>query len=1090
MRIFRTLGGMAARGVGRVAGLAILAFPLAAVAQMLPGRLVGQLPFERSLRGSERPVEMSSQAVSADGRRVLFRTIARNLDAGVAQNASQGLYLFDRGSDRLVRITAAVPQSEWFGYPSYSLPVISGDGEWVFFTASHPLDLPPGWDYGTIWHQGYRYRISDGRMERLTALGQDSFPEIVGASHNGRHVLSLTQSMPSDGPEGSRGVRDLYLRIDLVTGRVQELKLDTQHWETMPGTVRLSPNGRWACLASESDAVLFVWDLDSDARPERADLSPAGVPGLAGALRCAVSDDGDTVSFLSRSSNLLPLPVRDGERYVFVRKRSTGHLVAVRPQSPPPPYARMYDGFIDLWMDARGETVLAGMRMGYRGTMRIFRTGPDGVLHDTEREFRTDVPFSLGAGGDWFVTTAPGQPGELLGDSRQAFVYPVNDGEPVLASFVSRHLPLPHLYQSALSMCKAQSAASADGRFVVFLSSDRRVYDSAGASSNNQVLVRDMQSDRIELISADASGQPGRIHASDATISANGRYVAFTSSRAWPEAIWDGQTRVFLHDRETGLTRMLDGRIETPDRVLDAMERASASCPVINADGSRVAFTVGGMRERAGEAVGVSEAVLWRAGHEGLLRISHSDTASDFGASGNPSISADGRRIAFISWTDDLVVDDPNPGSDVFVWEALDGSVRRLDPMQHARFDVETVRLSGDGRTVAVEVRSQPSQETPGALPTHDVFAMDVDSEAVDWLTALPPPADGGPRLRTSAVLDSLSHDGRLVLLNSVQHNLWAPSAWPDGRWNSFVLDRVTRIATPLHSGGRVDLAADGASIVLRPFEPDMTRLMQYGPLPLRTTLWWDPSESGWGLVTMDQRSAIAPALYTNDEHGRPTWFLVPGLTPVGDGSLTGPLLRFRGPGFFGAGDAAVSSSVAGELRLQFRSADEAQLDYRIGPVQHSRRLQRFVLPQEIVCAASIDPDRSALRNYTDAWWGGPSEDGWGLQVMHAGDTLYLGWYTYDDDGRAVFMIANAVHTGGQRFEGDLLRGRDGTPLSQFGGHPISSGVDAVGRIVLTFSDGESGTLQVERDGQSRTVPIQRNRFGSTASRCSSLPRP
>jgi len=34
--------------------------------------------------------------------------------------------------------------------------------------------------------------------------------------------------------------------------------------------------------------------------------------------------------------------------------------------------------------------------------------------------------------------------------------------------------------------------------------------------------------------------------------------------------------------------------------------------------------------------------------------------------------------------------------------------------------------------------------------------------------------------------------------------------------------------------------------------------------------------------------------------------------------------------------------------------------------------------------------------NYTDLWWGGASESGWGIAITQQATTMFLAWYVYD----------------------------------------------------------------------------------------------
>src|SRR5262249_4022499 len=129
---------------------------------------------------------------------------------------------------------------------------------------------------------------------------------------------------------------------------------------------------------------------------------------------------------------------------------------------------------------------------------------------------------------------------------------------------------------------------SADGRFVVFASEAAGLVpdDTNGVSD---VFVRDRVSGTTERASVDSNGVQGNAPSggpSDPSISADGRYVAFTSlaSNLVPRDT-NGYGDVFVRDRRTGTTE----RVSVGTGGAEA-HHVSAS-PSISADGRYVAFT-------------------------------------------------------------------------------------------------------------------------------------------------------------------------------------------------------------------------------------------------------------------------------------------------------------------------------------------------------------------------------------------------------------------------------------------------------------------------------------------------------------------
>src|SRR5690606_15544357 len=123
---------------------------------------------------------------------------------------------------------------------------------------------------------------------------------------------------------------------------------------------------------------------------------------------------------------------------------------------------------------------------------------------------------------------------------------------------------------------------------------------------------------------------------------------------------------------------------------------------------------------------------------------------------------------------------------------------------------------------------------------------------------------------------------------------------------------------------------------------------------------WWKQSESGWGMFIFDQGNLLAPAWFTYDADGEPTWFLAAGAFPQADGSYTGELFRFTGVPFDQIdGPAANEPTLVGDVRLLFRSEQSLQFEYSVDGIAQTKNLTRFPFGSRgLVCRASADPTR------------------------------------------------------------------------------------------------------------------------------------
>ena len=114
-------------------------------------------------------------------------------------------------------------------------------------------------------------------------------------------------------------------------------------------------------------------------------------------------------------------------------------------------------------------------------------------------------------------------------------------------------------------------------------------------------------------------------------------------------------------------------------------------------------------------------------------------------------------------------------------------------------------------------------------------------------------------------------------------------------------------------------------------------------------------------------------------------------------------------------------------------------------------------------------------RDYTDLWWGGDAESGWGLNVIqHPSNQIFAVMYTYDANGRATwFVLPGGAWTASNTFSGAWYR-VTGKPYSQAW---APSDVRQVGIATLTFAGPSSGTLGFVVNGVVVNKPIMRQPF-------------
>ncbi len=216
-------------------------------------------------------------------------------------------------------------------------------------------------------------------------------------------------------------------------------------------------------------------------------------------------------------------------------------------------------------------------------------------------------------------------------------------------------------------------AISADGRYVAFVSEEPLVPDDTNGYYD--VYVRDVVAGTTERVSVASGGGQTEGSAGGVAISSDGRYVAFESyaSDLVPNDT-NGTDDVFVHDRET----------DTTDRASigsgDGNPDSASYGPSISADGRYVAFETDATNIVEPDTNDNSDVVVYDRNMGTTVRAS-SDSAGNQGAGyvQYAAISGNGRYVVFEgSYADTFVAGDTNNASDVFVKDLQTGETSRV----------------------------------------------------------------------------------------------------------------------------------------------------------------------------------------------------------------------------------------------------------------------------------------------------------------------------------------------------------------------------------------------------------------------------
>jgi Tol biopolymer transport system component len=261
---------------------------------------------------------------------------------------------------------------------------------------------------------------------------------------------------------------------------------------------------------------------------------------------------------------------------------------------------------------------------------------------------------------------------------------------------------------------------SADGRYVAFTSEASNLV--AGDTNDREdIFVHDRVTKKTTRVSVRSSGTEGNDHSEGASISADGRYIAFVSlSSNLVAGDTNDQVDTFVHDRVTKKTTRVNVKSDGKQG-----EQGSINYPSISADGRYVAFMYRGEDLVAGDTKGFTDIFVRDRVAKETTRVSvKSDGTEGNGDSVSPAISAAGRYVAFISLSSNLVAGDTNDSSDVFVHDRVTGKTRRVSVTSEgaeANGDSISPAISADGRVVAFDSYA-PDLVADDTNDTLDVF--------------------------------------------------------------------------------------------------------------------------------------------------------------------------------------------------------------------------------------------------------------------------------------------------------------------------------------------------------------------------------
>ncbi len=746
--------------------------------------------------GSEANGFSTQPALSANGRFVAFLSNATNLVPGDT-NTANDVFLHDRKTG--VTTMVSVSSDGGLGGDHCSNLAISSNGAVVAFV-SRASNLVVG-DTNSLEDVFVHTRktgvttLASVNSQGVQANQPSEEPSISG---NGRYVTFTTESTnlidpPAEASESQLGIPgDVYVR-DLKTGVTQlvSVGLGGALGDGISSEPVISANGRVVAFRSDATNIVagdtngvsdvFVRDLKTGVT-SRASVAPDGAQGDSTSSAPALSANGNMLAFVSGAANLVQGDT-NATLDVFVRdlKQQETQRVSLGPEATE---GDQFSAEPALSANARcvvfssyATNLVAGdtnttsdvfvRNLKQQQTLRASVSGPG-----AEGNKQSLYP-SISSNGRVvvFCSSASNLVPVDTNDEGDVFVHDSKSGQTTRASVGADGVEADG--------GNFESVLSANARVVAF-ASDATNLVPTDTNGKRDVFVRDLKKGKTTRVSVSSDGGEPNDHCREPAVSANGRVIAFHSKATnLVQTDTNAVEDVFVHDLKSGLTTRVS---ESPT---GAQGDGASSRPTCSANGRVIAFYSAASNFVAGDTNGFNDIYVrdMKTGTMTRVSVSSDGTQAD-GSSRSPSISANGRFVAFSSNATNLVPADTNGKRDIFVHDLKTGQTTRVsvntDGVQSNQAASDQV-ISANGRMVAFATHA--TNLVPDDTNNRcDVFTHD----RVTGITALASLGSDGAQGDNDSEGPSLSSNGRTVSFYSYAIN-FVP---PDGNGTSDVFLR------------------------------------------------------------------------------------------------------------------------------------------------------------------------------------------------------------------------------------------------------------------------------------------------------------
>lgn len=721
-------------------------------------------------------------AISRDGRWIAYASGATNLVAGQTDGgASSNVFLYDRTAGASALLSGAGGSATAEADALSTSPSISADGAVIAFE-SLATNLVAGQTDASGTPDVFLYAA--GALTLLSGAGGSATATANGASRTpvissdgGRiaFISAATDLLSNLNDSNSADDVFLYTRSAGSLALVSHMRLVSVQTSGKPAVPEITGNGASSApaLSASGDSVAFT-SLATDLTPQSDTNGGSDVflyPGAGTDIRAvsfsppvssstpyglsvinserALSADGRHVAFYSSGGNLVAGMTEgndDDEGDVYLRDRVAGTTTLVSRSAAS--------------ATTTGNNQSQQMTISADGAYVAFESYSNDLIAGIDPGPSFGDPdvflFDRAAGTNILVSHAPGQPTRSAeGMSNKAvisadggWVVFSNQGGNVVSGMTGGMIPNLFLYSRATgeSVLVSRSSASltiggddisllpaisSEGRYVAFVSRAGLVAGQVTNTLGFSVFLFDRVAGATTLVSHSSSsatttgngGGTDGLSSDRPAISADGGHVAFTShstDHVAGQSDTNNGNDVFLWERATGTITLVSRTSVSAATAGDA----PSQFPSISADGRYIAFEseASDLVPGQSDTNDTSDIFLYDRVTGTTTLVSHapgSATATGTGRSYEPAISADGTAVAFHS-TNPLLVDgqaDGNGTVDVFLYDRLSGNTRLL------------THIAGAESTAANGGSGFPQVSADGGTVAFNSFATDLAAD-------------------------------------------------------------------------------------------------------------------------------------------------------------------------------------------------------------------------------------------------------------------------------------------------------------------------------------------------------------------------